>query len=162
MERTARPAAPVYAMPLIAEPITVAVADDHDVFKQGVIALLALEDDIRVIGTAGDGSEVLRLLERSRPDVLLLDLRMPGMGGLAALRRLSRFDLPTRIIVLTASENQDEYVEAMSAGASAVLLKPRATDCLADCIRAVHEGEIWLDEDALPLPEGGSSSVVPV
>lgn len=149
-------------MPLIAESITVALADDHTVFREGVTALLALEGDIQVTGKASDGREVLTLLQRSRPDVLLLDLRMPGMGGLAALQQLSRFDLPTRIIVLTASENQDEYVEAMSAGASAVLLKQRATECLPDCIRAVHRGEMWLDEDALPLPEGGSSAVVPV
>lgn len=149
-------------MPLIAEPITVAVADDHEVFRQGVITLLALEPDIRVIGTAKDGGEVQGLLERARPDILLLDLRMPGTGGLEALRGLSRFELATRVIVLTASENQDEYVEAMSTGASAVMLKQHAVESLADCIRAVHEGEMWLDEEALPLPDGGFSTVVRV
>ncbi len=138
--------------------ITVAVADDHPVFRRGVTTLLSLEDDIKVIGSVADGAQVQELLEECDPDILLLDLRMPGMNGLETLRQLAGKERRTRIILLTASENQDEYAEAVTHGASGVLLKQAASDFLPSCIRSVAEGAIWLDSDALPLPDETSSS----
>lgn len=102
---------------------------------------------------AENGLEAIDMLGRADPDILLLDLRMPGLDGLGALRRLAHKDLRTRIIVLTASEDQIEYVQAISDGAHGVLLKQTAVDCLADCIRAVHSGDLWVDNAALPLPD---------
>jgi DNA-binding NarL/FixJ family response regulator len=140
--------------------ITVAIVDDHPVFRQGVCTLLALEDDIEIVGMADDGKQALELLDHQTPDILLLDLRMPGLDGLSALRQLSRRELRTRIIVLTASEDQVEYVQAISDGASGVLLKQSAVDSLAECIRAVNAGGMWVDGEALPLPEEVQSPLV--
>ena len=140
--------------------ITVAVADDHPVFRRGVTTLLSLEDDIEVLGSAADGSQVPDLLDKHDPDVLLLDLRMPGTNGLETLRNLKSKERRTRIILLTASEDQDEYAEAVAQGASGVLLKQAASDNLAECIRSVAEGAIWLDSEALPLPDEEVSPIV--
>lgn len=140
--------------------ISVAIADDHPVFRQGVSTLLALEDDIEVVAMAEDGRAAIELLDREEPDILLLDLRMPGMDGLSALRQLSHRERRTRVIVLTASEDQVEYVQAISDGASGVLLKQTAVDSLADCIRTVNAGDIWVDCEALPLPENLDSPIV--
>jgi DNA-binding NarL/FixJ family response regulator len=145
---------------MVRSKITVAIADDHPVFRQGVSTLLGLEDDIEVVAMAEDGRGAIELLDREEPDILLLDLRMPGVDGLSALRQMSHRDRRTRVIVLTASEDQVEYVQAISDGASGVLLKQTAVDSLADCIRVVHAGELWVDHQALPLPEDGQSSVV--
>lgn len=140
--------------------ISVAIADDHPVFRQGVSTLLALEDDIEVVATVDDGREAIDVLDRVEPDILLLDLRMPGLDGLSALRQLSHHERRTRVIVLTASEDQVEYVQAISDGAAGVLLKQTAVDCLADCIRTVNAGEMWVDDEALPLPEDSTSTAV--
>ena len=140
--------------------ISVAIVDDHPDFRQGVSTLLALEDDIEVVALADDGRQALDLLDRESPDILLLDLRMPGLDGLGALRQISRCDLRTRVIVLTASEDQVEYVQAISDGAFGVLLKRTAADCLVDCIRAVNGGALWVDGEALPLPEEVQSPLV--
>ena len=133
--------------------ISVAIADDHPVFRQGVSTLLALEEDIEVIAMAENGLEAIEMLDREDPDILLLDLRMPDLDGLGALRRLAHKERRTRVIVLTASEDQIEYVQAISDGAAGVLLKQTAVDCLADCIRSVHAGDLWVDNAALPLPD---------
>lgn len=145
----------------MSEKITIAVADDHSVFRRGVTTLLSLEDDMEVVASLSDGSQVIELLEKSEPNILLLDLRMPGMNGLETLRRLKAGkERSVRIILLTASEDQDEYAEAVTNGASGVLLKQAATQSLADCIRTVASGEIWLDSDALPLPDDFASAVI--
>lgn len=141
--------------------ISVAIADDHPDFRQGVSTLLALEDDIEVIAMADDGRGAIELLDREDPDILLLDLRMPGLDGLSALRQMSHRERRTKVIVLTASEDQVEYVQAISDGAAGVILKQAAVDRLADCIRSVHAGNMWVDNEALPLPENAESSVVP-
>ena len=148
-------------MSTMAKTITVGVADDHPVFRRGVTTLLSLEDDIEVIGAVADGSQVEELLEKHNPDILLLDLRMPGVNGLETLRLLSKKERHTRIILLTASEDQEEYAEAVTQGASGVLLKQAASDFLPDCIRSVFEGAIWLDSEALPLPDEVSPPIVP-
>ena len=133
-------------------PIRVAIADDHAVFLEGIATLLSLEDDMRIVATATNGLEAIEAFDAVRPDVLLLDLRMPGLDGLSALRELSRRDSHTKIIILTASEDQVEYVQAISDGAAGVLLKGSAADMLPHCIRSVCQGEMWLDNEALPLP----------
>jgi len=125
--------------------IRIVVADDHPIFRDGLCKLLALEDDFEVVAQAQDGRQVLEVLQQLEPDILLLDLRMPGLDGLATLQRLQAVKHKTRIIVLTASDDKNEFVQAMKLGTSGIVLKQTATELLIKSIRKVHAGEIWLD-----------------
>ena len=125
--------------------IRIVVADDHPIFRDGLCKLLALEEDFEVIAQAQDGREVLDVLQQHEPDILLLDLKMPGLDGLGTLQRLQSARNRTRVIVLTASDDKNEFVQAMKLGTSGIVLKQTATDLLIKSIRKVHAGEIWLD-----------------
>lgn len=130
-----------------AEPrrIRVAIADDHPIVRDGIRKLLSLEDDLEVVAEAGDGSEILNIVQELEPDVLLLDLRMPNMDGLAVMRTLQQMNLRTKVIVLTASDDKNEFVQAMKLGCSGIVLKQTSPDLIVKSIRKVHAGEIWLD-----------------
>src|SRR6202171_3588587 len=121
------------------------VADDHPIFRDGLCKLLALEADFEVVAQAQDGRQVLDVLQQFEPDILLLDLKMPGLDGLATLQRLQSAKNKTRVIVLTASDDKNEFVQAMKLGTSGIVLKQTATELLIKSIRKVHAGEIWLD-----------------
>jgi two-component system, NarL family, nitrate/nitrite response regulator NarL len=125
--------------------IRVVIADDHPIVRDGLKKLLALEDDLDVVGEAGDGREVLERVQELEPDVLLLDLRMPNLDGLSALQALQQSNRSTRVIVLTASEDKNEFVQAMKLGCSGIVLKQTAPELIVKSIRKVHAGEIWLD-----------------
>ena len=125
--------------------IRIVVADDHPIFRDGLCKLLALEDDFEVVAQASDGRQVLEILQQHQPDILLLDLKMPGLDGLATLQRLQIAKNKTRVIVLTASDDKNEFVQAMKLGTSGIVLKQTATELLIKSIRKVHAGEIWLD-----------------
>src|SRR5215470_5399655 len=125
--------------------IRIVVADDHPIFRDGLCRLLALEEDFEVVAQAQDGRQVLDVLQQYEPDILLLDLKMPGLDGLATLQRLQVAKNKTRVIVLTASDDKNEFVQAMKLGTSGIVLKQTATDLLIKSIRKVHAGEIWLD-----------------
>jgi DNA-binding NarL/FixJ family response regulator len=125
--------------------IRIVVADDHPIFRDGLCRLLALEDDFEVVAQAQDGRQVLDVLQQHEPDILLLDLKMPGLDGLATLQRLQAAKNKTRVIVLTASDDKNEFVQAMKLGTSGIVLKQTATELLIKSIRKVHAGEIWLD-----------------
>src|SRR5215469_2916250 len=125
--------------------IRIVVADDHPIFRDGLCKLLALEEDFDVVAQASDGRQVLEVLQQLEPDILLLDLKMPGLDGLATLQRLQSGKHKTRVIVLTASEDKNEFVQAMKLGTSGIVLKQSATELLLKSIRKVHAGEIWLD-----------------
>jgi DNA-binding NarL/FixJ family response regulator len=125
--------------------IRIVVADDHPIFRDGLCKLLALEEDFEVVAQASDGRQVLDVLQQFEPDVLLLDLKMPGLDGLATLQRLQAAKNKTRVIVLTASDDKNEFVQAMKLGTSGIVLKQTATELLIKSIRKVHAGEIWLD-----------------
>ncbi len=127
------------------ELIKIALADDHAIFRDGLRRLLALEPDFKIVAEAKDGTEVMPILEEHEPDILLLDLRMPGADGLTLLQRIQTHRLKTKIIVLTASEDKDEYIQAMKHGSAGIVLKQTATELLIRSIRKVYEGEIWLD-----------------
>src|SRR5271157_6042513 len=147
--------------------IRIVVADDHPIFRDGLCKLLALEEDFEVVAQAQDGRQVLEILQQQEPDILLLDLKMPGLDGLATLQRLQAAKNKTRVIVLTASDDKNEFVQAMKLGTSGIVLKQTATELLIKSIRKVHAGEIWLDshttaavirqfvaaEDAPPPPQ---------
>src|SRR3984893_1511707 len=125
--------------------VRIVVADDHPIVRDGLKKLLLLEDDFDVVGEAGDGREVLDKVRELDPDVLLLDLRMPNLDGLAALQALQQVNQRTRVIILTASEDKNEFVQAMKLGCSGIVLKQTAPDLIVKSIRKVHSGEIWLD-----------------
>jgi len=125
--------------------IRIVVADDHPIFRDGLCKLLALEEDFEVVAQAQDGRQVLDVLQQYEPDILLLDLKMPGLDGLATLQRLQASKNKTRVIVLTASDDKNEFVQAMKLGTSGIVLKQTATELLIKSIRKVHAGEIWLD-----------------
>ena len=125
--------------------IRIVVADDHPIFRDGLCRLLALEEDFEVVAQASDGRQVLEILQQLEPDILLLDLKMPGLDGLATLQRLQAVRNKTRVIVLTASDDKNEFVQAMKLGTSGIVLKQTATELLIKSIRKVHAGEIWLD-----------------
>src|ERR1700690_1308601 len=125
--------------------IRIVVADDHPIFRDGLCRLLALEEDFEVVAQAQDGRQVLDVLQQHEPDILLLDLKMPGLDGLATLQRLQIAKNKTRVIVLTASDDKNEFVQAMKFGTCGIVLKQTATELLIKSIRKVHAGEIWLD-----------------
>jgi DNA-binding NarL/FixJ family response regulator len=125
--------------------IRIVVADDHPIFRDGLCRLLALEPDFEVVAQAQDGRQVLEVLQEHEPDILLLDLKMPGLDGLATLQKLQNSKLKTRVIVLTASEDKNEFIQAMKLGTSGIVLKQSATELLIKSIRKVNSGEIWLD-----------------
>jgi len=129
----------------VARPIRIALADDHTLFRAGLRKLLACEPDFEVIAEAPGGPELLSLVQAHDPDILLLDLHMRGVEGLDVLRELLNGTHRTRIVVLTASENQEELAQAMKLGVSGIVLKTSGTDLLMQAIRKVCEGEIWLD-----------------
>ena len=125
--------------------IRILIADDHPIVRDGLRKLLSLEDDLEVVGEANDGCEVLDRVQELDPDVLLLDLRMPNLDGLSALQTLQQTNKRTKVIVLTASEDKNEFVQAMKLGCSGIVLKQTAPELIVKSIRKVHGGEIWLD-----------------
>ncbi len=125
--------------------IRIVIADDHAIFRDGLKKLLSLERDLDVIGEAEDGQQTVELVKKLQPDILLLDLKMPVMNGLAALEQIHDRVKTTRVIVLTASEHEEEVVEAVRLGTAGVVRKQSATDMLIKSIRKVAGGEVWLD-----------------
>lgn len=121
------------------------MADDHAIFRDGLRRLLEGADDMQIVGEASNGVECSKMLPKLKPDILLLDLRMPEKDGLGVLEEINFDNLATRVIVLTAAEDDRDVVRAMRLGARGVVLKQSASDLLHKSIRKVHEGEIWLD-----------------
>ncbi len=109
-------------------PIKIMIADDHPIFRDGLQKLLSLEKDFEVVAQVGDGDQVLRAIEEHHPDVLLLDLKLPGTHGLTILQKLQiSQNTTTKVIVLTASDDRNEFVQAMKLGTSRIVLKQSPT-----------------------------------
>ena len=125
--------------------IRLLIADDHTIFRDGLRKLLDSDDEITIVGEAHNGVECIKKLGELKPDILLLDLRMPDKNGLAVLEEVNFDTLPTHVIVLTAAEDDRDVVRAMRLGARGVVLKESATDLLIKSIHRVHAGEISLD-----------------
>ncbi len=122
-------------------PIRVVLVDDHAVVRTGLAQLLSVADDIEVVGTAGDGAEAIDVVREQTPDVVLMDLQMPGTDGVEATRALQESDLPTQVLVLTSFSDGDRIVAALDAGAVGYLLKDAEPDEVLAGIRAVSRGE---------------------
>jgi DNA-binding NarL/FixJ family response regulator len=140
--------------------IRVLVADDHPVVRQGLCTMLELEDDIEVVARAADGEEAVMMARREHPDITLLDVQMPVLDGIEALRRIRADDPEARVIVLTTYRNEDYIFPSLRAGARGYLLKDSSREELAGAIRAVAAGESLLDPDMVDAAKdaGGLTS----
>ncbi len=125
--------------------IRVLVADDHPVVRHGLCTMLEIEDDIVVVGRAADGEEAVQQARETRPDIILLDVQMPNVDGIEALRRIRADNPEARVIVLTTYRNEDYIFPSLEAGARGYLLKDASRTELAAAVRAVHRGESLLD-----------------
>jgi two-component system NarL family response regulator len=129
--------------------IRLLIADDHAVVRQGLRAIATLDPGVEVVAEAADGRETVDKAEELRPDVALVDLRMPALDGLQALAEMRRRVPEVRCIVLTTFSGDEDVVRAFRAGARAYLLKDASREELLSCIRAVHEGRSWMSSVAI-------------
>jgi DNA-binding NarL/FixJ family response regulator len=132
--------------------IRVLIVDDHPVVRQGLAALLSVQDDIEVAGEAGDGPAAIALAGSVSPDVVILDLKLPGMDGVAVLSELAG---TCRVLVLTSATDPQWADRALKAGASGVVYKDIDPDALVRAIRAVHDGNVLLAAGAAAALRGG-------
>ena len=128
--------------------ITVLIADDHPVVRQGLQVLLSVQDDILVVGEAADGGQALALAAELGPDVILLDLKLPVRDGIAVLRELREAGLRSRSLVLTSAPDRELVARAVQAGAAGFLYKDVDPDALVRAVRAVHDGHTLLAPEA--------------
>jgi two-component system, NarL family, response regulator NreC len=138
--------------------LRVLIADDHGVLRAGLRALLNTEDNLEVVGEAADGDTALRLVSRLRPDIVLLDLSMPGPGGIEVTRKLKEMLPATKVLILTVHEDETLMREALRAGASGYIIKRAVESELLSAINAVSRGDVyvhpaltkWLLKEAAP------------
>ncbi|MEU5718265.1 response regulator transcription factor [Streptomyces sp. NPDC020403] len=140
--------------------IRVLLVDDHQVVRRGLRTFLEIQDDVEVVGEAADGAEGVARTEELRPDVVLMDIKMPGTDGIEALRRLRELENPAKVLIVTSFTEQRTVVPALRAGASGYVYKDVDPDALAGAIRSVHAGHVLLQPevaDALLAQEDSGS-----
>jgi len=123
----------------------VVIVDDHTLFRDGLRTILSMEDDFEVIADVESAEDIVELMWETKPDVLLLDIRMPQGSGLDAVPAVCRISPNTTVIVLTACDEMEEHVRAFKLGARGVVLKDSARGTLVQAIRSVCRGETWMD-----------------
>lgn len=130
--------------------IKVLIADDHALFREGIRALLAQYDDLEVVGEAADGREAIAEVKARHPEIVLMDIAMPGLGGLEATLELKKQAPDVKILILTQHENREYLSRFLRAGVSGYVLKRAAGTDLVAAIRAVHQGGTFLHPDMAP------------
>lgn len=130
-----------------AEKIKVLIVDDHQVVRQGLRTFLELQDDVIVSGEAVDGLDAVEMVRQHQPDIVLMDLVMPRLDGISAMRQVMALGLSTRVIALTSFTEDDQVFPAIQAGACGYLLKDVSPDDLVEAIRSAHRGEATLHPD---------------
>jgi two-component system NarL family response regulator len=125
----------------LSEPIRILVVEDHHVVRQGLVALIRTVPDMTVVAEAADGAQAVELFRQHRPDIAIMDLRLPAMSGVEAIAAIRRDNPNARIIVLTTFEGDEDIFRALQAGARGYLLKDMFGDELMEAIRAVHAGK---------------------
>ncbi|MFF7364138.1 response regulator [Streptomyces sp. NPDC008125] len=142
--------------------IRVLLVDDHQVVRRGLRTFLEVQDDIEVVGEASDGAEGVAQAEALRPDVVLMDIKMPGTDGIEALRKLRELANPARVLVVTSFTEQRTVVPALRAGASGYVYKDVDPDALAGAIRSIHAGHVLLQPEVagalLAQEDGGGGT----
>jgi len=131
----------------VIKPVRVILADDHTLVRAGIRALLEKLPGVKVLGEAGNGREAMELVKTHKPDVLLMDITMPGLNGLEAAARMAKEFPAVRIIILSMHNNEEYYWRALKAGAAGYLLKKAATAELAVALQRVIRGEIYLSQE---------------
>jgi DNA-binding NarL/FixJ family response regulator len=126
------------------ERIRILIADDHSVVREGLVSLVKRKSDMVVVAEASNGREAVQLWKEHHPDVTLLDLRMPELDGVGAIKEIRELDENAHIVVLTTYDGDEDIYRAIKAGAKAYLLKDTARDALVETVRRVHAGETYL------------------
>jgi two-component system response regulator NreC len=126
------------------KPITVILVDDHDVVRTGLRSFLNTQEDVKVVAEARNGEEALLRAEEMKPDLVIMDITMPGMDGLEATRQLKARDPECLVLALTVHEDKQYFMEMLAAGASGYITKQAAADDLVAAIRAVASGQVYL------------------
>src|ERR1700722_7943091 len=126
------------------DPIRILIADDHNVLRDGLAAIIRQEIDLEVVGEVGDGRQAVDLWKKQRPDVTLMDLRMPGIDGVNAIYEIRAVDPGARIVVLTTFDGDEDIYRALRAGAKSYLLKDVRREELFQCIREVYAGKMFV------------------
>jgi DNA-binding NarL/FixJ family response regulator len=129
--------------------ITLVISDDHPLIVDAMVNLFGQEKDFKIAALCRDGDETLAALKKHKPDILILDIRMPGKDGLAVIREMKKEKLATRTVLLTAELDEEELTEAVRLGVRGLVLKQLAPKLLVQCIRHVHAGELWLEKDSV-------------
>jgi DNA-binding NarL/FixJ family response regulator len=138
--------------------IRVLIADDHPVVRQGLRTFLGVQDDIEVVGEAADGAEAVRLAESLEPDVVLLDLKMPGVDGQTTLQELRARGIAARVLVLTSMAERSRVLPAVRAGAVGYLYKDVDPQALVQAIRAIRDGNVLFAPEAAAAVLGGDAA----
>ena len=133
-----------------AQAIRLLIVDDHPAFRAGLVALLADEGDLQVVDECGDGQTAVELYRRHRPDVALMDLRLPGLSGVEAILAIRQEFPDARVIVLTTFDADEDIYRAIQSGAKSYLLKDMSKVEIVGAIRAVHAGQDALPEEVVP------------
>lgn len=137
------------ATPSATVPIRLVITDDHVLVLKALELLFARESDFVVVAACANADQTLEAVRRHRPDVLVLDIRLPGLDGLAVLRAMNQDGASLRVVLLTAEIDDDQMLEAVRLGAAGIVLKEMAPHLLMECIRTVHAGEKWVEQKAM-------------
>ena len=129
--------------------IRLVLVDDHPIVLQGLQQLFERHADFEVVSCCPDGASALNAVAKYQPDVLVMDLRMPGLSGIDVLRELSATRSGCRSVLLTAIVRDDEVMEAVKLGVRGIVLKESSPDVLVDCVRRVHRGEQWIERETV-------------